>query len=214
MKFLFDFFPVLAFYIAYKVSKDSTDDLTAMLIATSVIMLATIIQIAITWFKHRKVQNMHVIMLVLVLIFGSATIISQDQDYLIWKVSVTNWLFAAAFLISHFIKGNIPLVKRMMQHAVELPEVVWYRLSYLWITFFVTIGGINLAVAYSFGLEFTDWVDFKLFGMIGLTFAFVIIQAFYLSKHIIEAEDNGEVSEASSDTEIDATTATEAKETS
>lgn len=183
MKFLFDFFPVIVFYIAYTVSKHFTGEVEGMVIATALLIAATCGQVAITWLKKRKVEKMHIVVLVLAIVFGGATIYFHEPAYLVWKVTLGNWLFALAFLASHFI-GDTPIVKRMMQHAVELPETIWNRLSYMWVLFFAVVGGINLLVAYH--VSFDTWVQFKLFGMFGLTFAFVIIQSIYLARHVRE----------------------------
>jgi len=191
MKFLFDFFPVLLFYVAYNIGKKYYGEVDSMIIATALLVLATCVQVAITWLRKRKVENMHIVVLVLALVFGGATIYFREPAYLIWKVTLANWLFAVAFLASHFI-GHSPLVKRMMQHAVQLPEFVWNRLSYMWIGFFIALGGINLAVAAN--VSFDAWVDFKLFGLLGLTFVFVIIQSVYLARHIKD-ESKPEVGE-------------------
>jgi len=186
MKFLFDFFPVVFFYIAFNVSKKYTDEVDAMIIATAVLMAATVAQVAFNWFKHRKIEKMHIIVLVLALVFGGATIYFRDQQFLIWKVSIANWLFAVVFLGSHFI-GHTHVIKRMMQHAVTLPDPIWDRLSYMWIVFFTALGFINLAVGYQY--DFDTWVDFKLFGLLGLTFAFIILQTLYLSRHMKEVKE-------------------------
>ena len=192
MKFLFDFFPVLLFYIAYNVGKKYTGEVDAMILATVLLVLATCVQVSITWLRMRKVENMHIVVLALALIFGGAPIYFREPIYLIWKVTLANWLFAGAFLASHFI-GHSPIVKRMMQHAVVLPEFVWNRLSYMWISFFIALGAINLVVAEN--VSFDAWVDFKLFGLLGLTLLFVIIQSVYLARHIKE-ENKPEVEEA------------------
>ncbi len=186
MKLLFDFFPVIFFYITYNVGKNYTDEVNSIIIATAVLMISTVIQISITWFKSRKIEKMHIIVLVMALVFGGATIYFRDAQFLIWKVSLANWLFAAVFLGSHFI-GHTPVVKRMMQSAVELPEVIWNRLSYMWIAFFIVLGIINLIVAETF--DFDTWVDFKLFGLLGLTILFIVIQTLYLSRHIKEVKE-------------------------
>lgn len=179
MKFLFDFFPVLIFYIVFKYFKAEHGEIQAMIYATASLMVATLVQVAINWFMHKKVEKMHIAVLVLAMVFGGATIYFQEPVYLIWKVTLANWLFAAVFLGSHFI-GKTPLVKRMMQHAISLPEPVWTRLSYMWISFFIVLGGINLAVA--FNVSFDAWTDFKMFGMIGITLLFVFAQAIYMAR--------------------------------
>jgi len=183
MKFLFDFFPVIIFYVAYSVSKKLVGEVNGMVIATALLIAATCIQVAVTWYRKHKVEKMHVVVLVLAIVFGGATIYFHDPAYLVWKVTLANWLFAVAFLASHFF-GESPIIKRMMQHAVELPEVIWTRLSYMWILFFAGVGVVNLIVARN--VSFDTWVQFKLFGMLGLTIAFVVIQSFYLARHVKE----------------------------
>ena len=183
MKFLFDFFPVIIFYITYTISKRFMGEVDGMVIATAMLIAATCVQVAITWLRQHKVEKMHIIVLVLAVVFGGATIYFRDPDYLIWKVTLAHWLFALAFLSSHFI-GETPIIKRMMQHAIELPEIIWNRLSYMWISFFAIVGVVNLIVARH--VSFDAWVNFKLFGIFGLTFVFVIIQSLYLARHVKE----------------------------
>ena len=176
MKFLYDFFPILLFFIAYKMYD--------IYVATAVAMAAAAVQTGAFWIKHRRFEKMHLVTLALLLVFGGLTIFLRDPVFIKWKPTVINWLFAAVFLASHWV-GDKPLVERMMSHAIQAPRPVWLRLSWLWVTFFAGIGLLNLYVAYNFSEE--AWVNFKLFGMLGITFAFVIGQAFYLSRYI---EDN------------------------
>lgn len=183
MKILFDFFPVIIFYIAYTISKRFVGEVEGMVIATALLIAATCAQVAINWWRKRKVEKMHLVVLVLAIVFGGATIYFHEPKYLAWKVTLGNWLFALAFLASHFI-GDTPIVKRMMQHAVELPTKIWNRLSYMWILFFAIVGGINQIVFQH--VSFDTWVQFKLFGMFGLTLVFVIIQSIYLARHVRE----------------------------
>lgn len=185
MKFLYDFFPVVLFFIAYK-----TYDI---FVATAVIIAASAIQVGAFWLKHRRFEKMHIVTLVLVVVLGGATIILHDDNFIKWKPTIVNWLFAIAFLGSHFI-GKHTIIQRMLATNISLPAPIWSRLSYLWIGFFALMGLANLYVAFYFAPELTlaertdIWVDFKLFGMMGLTFAFVIIQAFYLARHLQDTE--------------------------
>lgn len=187
MKFLFDFFPVALFFIVFK---SYTDQIEGMIAATSALIVATIVQVAFNWFRHKKVEKMHIITLILVVIFGGATIYFKDPNFLIWKVTIANWLFAIVFYASHFVGKKIPLVKRMMQANITMPDQAWRRLSISWVLFFSLTGIINLIVAHFY--SFDVWVDFKLFGILGLTFAFVILQGIFLSKFIND-EDSKEV---------------------
>ena len=201
MKQLFDFFPILLFFIVYKFYLDLPDGLItttnelfpfmdmqpgesahAIYLATLVAILATIVQVALTAAVSRKVEKMHLITLALLIVFGGATLLLKDPVFIKWKPTVINWLFATVFLASHVI-GDKPLVQRMMGHAVQLTDDrVWFRLNYAWIGFFLFSGAINLVVAFNFSEDI--WVDFKLFGLMGLTLIFVVGQAFYLARFI------------------------------
>lgn len=187
MKFLYDFFPVALFFVAYK-----TYDI---FVATAVIIVASTVQVGAFWLKHRRFENMHLVTLALVVVLGGATIILHDDNFIKWKPTVVNWLFAIVFLGSHFI-GKRTIIERMLATNISLPAQIWSRLSYLWIGFFLLMGIANLYVAFYFAPELTIqertdlWVDFKLFGMMGLTFVFVIIQAFYLARHIQDNESS------------------------
>ena len=177
MKFLYDFFPILLFFIAYKMYD--------IYVATAVAMTAAAVQTFAFWLKHRRFEKMHLVTLGLLLIFGSLTIFLQDPVFIKWKPTVINWLFAAVFMGSIWI-GDKPLVERMMSHAIQAPRPVWIRLSWLWIAFFAGVGALNLYVAFNYAEE--TWVNFKLFGMLGLTIGFVVLQALYLTRHIQDPE--------------------------
>ena len=183
MKFLYDFFPILLFFIAYKMYD--------IYVATAVAMAAAAVQTFAFWLKYRRFEKMHLVTLALLLVFGGLTLLLHDPVFIKWKPTVINWLFAIVFMGSHWI-GDKPLVERMMSHAIQAPLPVWLRLSWMWVTFFVGIGLLNLYVAFNYSEE--AWVNFKLFGMLGITFAFVIGQAFYLSRYI---EDHKKVEEES-----------------
>jgi len=193
MKFLFDFFPVLLFFITYK---SHEDPIQGMVTATGVLIMATAFQIAYTWLRHQRVEKTHLITLVLVLVLGGATMYFREPKYLIWKVTVANWLFAAVFLGSHYI-GHKPIIKRMMDHAIRLPEKIWLHLSVSWISFFTVIGAVNLYVGFNYNLD--TWVNFKFYGLMGLTLVFVILQALYMSRYIEEDRPVKDVDNQESD---------------
>lgn len=175
MKYLFDFFPVLLFFIAYK--------LFDIYVATAVIIGATFLQVGVFWLKHRRFQTSHLVTLVLVSGFGGATLLLHNPNFIKWKPTVLNWLFAAAFLGSQFI-GEKSLVQRMMDQAVALPAAIWRRLNLSWVVFFIIMGAANLYVAFNFSEN--TWVNFKLFGIMGLTLLFVLLQALFISRHVHE----------------------------
>ncbi len=142
---------------------------------------ASFLQVGLYWMKHRRVENMHLITLALILAFGGVTLFLQDEIFIKWKPTVLNWLFGMVFLGSHFI-GKRPLVQRMMGGTVSLAQPVWWRLNIAWPLFFFVLGGINLLVVYNFDTD--TWVNFKLFGIIGLTLLFIIAQTLYIAHYL------------------------------
>jgi intracellular septation protein len=176
MKLLADLFPVILFFVAYQ--------LYDIYVATQVAIAAAALQIAYHWLRHRRVENSHWLTLGLLVVFGGLTLALRDPTFIKWKPTVVNWLFAAAFLLSQrFMQRG--LLQRMMDHAVTLPDGAWLRLNTAWVLFFFAMGVLNLYVAYNFSEE--TWVNFKLFGFLGLTLAFMLAQGFYLARHM-EAE--------------------------
>ncbi|PZN34951.1 MAG: septation protein A [Proteobacteria bacterium] len=170
MHLLFDFLPVVAFFVAYKMSD--------IFVATGVLLAAVIVQTAVQWLRHRKVSTMALVSAALVLVFGGLTLLIQDQTFIQWKPTVVNWLFAAGFVASQFV-GDRPVIERIMGGNVTLPRPLWLRLNWMWVAFFVVMGALNLYVAYNFPEE--TWVNFKLFGVLGLTLAFALAQGVWLA---------------------------------
>ncbi len=201
MKQLFDFFPILLFFIIYKFFTDLPDEFIlsvnelfpfmslepgetkhAIYLATLTAIVATLIQVMITLIVTRRVEKMHIITLLLLIVFGGATLYFKDPLFIKWKPTAINWLFAAVFFGSQII-GKKPLVERMMGHALDIEDkLVWRKLNSAWIAFFIFSGIVNLLVAFNFSEEI--WVDFKLFGLMGLTIMFVIGQSFYLARYL------------------------------
>lgn len=181
MKLLLDFLPVIIFFAVYK----ATDDI---IIATAVLIPATLLQMLYTWVKTHRIEKMQLVTLILVVLLGGATILFQDKTFIQWKPTVVNWLFGAAFLGSQFI-GQKTIVQRLMESNLELPKEIWKNLNIAWVMFFLAMGVLNLIVAYNFSEE--TWVNFKLFGMLGLTFVFILAQGLYMSRHI-QNSDNQE----------------------
>lgn len=183
-KFLFDFFPVLLFFAAFKV--------WGLMAATAVLIAATLAQTAWSWWRRGKVETMHLLTAALVLVFGGITLALDDEMFIKWKPTVINWLFAAAFLGSQWLGGGKPVIRRLMEHGITLPGPVWTRLNLAWVAFFAAVGALNLWVVYNFDTD--TWVNFKLFGILGLTFAFALAQGFYIARHAEEkiAEEKSE----------------------
>ena len=175
MQLLFDFLPVIAFFVAYKLAN--------IYVATLVIIIATVLQVSIHWLRTRRVNPMHLVSAGLVLVFGGLTLAIRDAVFIMWKPTVVNWLFATAFLVSLLPRfGGRPLVQRLMtatEAGFNLSPALWRRLNWMWIAFFVVMGAVNIAVFHYFDEE--TWVNFKLFGMLGLTLAFVVIQGFWIA---------------------------------
>lgn len=188
MKLLFDFFPIVLFFVTFKLYEDPTQGILA---ATAVAILATFLQVGISWWRHRRVEKMHLVTLGLIVILGGATLLLRDEMFIKWKPTVVNWLFAIVFLGSQYI-GQKSLVQRVMERNIQLPEVIWSRLNMSWVVFFAAMGALNLYVVYNFDTD--TWVDFKLFGLMGFTLAFVVAQGFYLVRHMKPESDAGEQS--------------------
>lgn len=173
MQLLFDFFPVILFFIAYK--------LTDIYVATGVIIVAVLGQTAFQWLRHRKVSTMALISAALVLVFGGLTLAIHDEAFIKWKVTVVNWLFAGGFLLSQFI-GERPMIQRMLDANITLERAAWTKLNLMWAGFFLVLGTINLYVMYNFSTD--TWAKFKVFGVIGLTLVFALAQGVWLASKL------------------------------
>lgn len=181
MKMLFDFFPIIVFFAVFQITSDDPSNTTqAMVYATEAGIAATLLQVSIFWLRHRRFEKMHLITLVLISVFGGITIALEDSFYIKWKTTILEWVFALVFLGSQYF-GKKNLVERMMGAAIMAPEHVWRILNYAWVVFFILMGFINLYVIYNFDDE--TWVNFKTFGMLGMTVVFVILQSIYVTRH-------------------------------
>lgn len=179
MKFLFDFLPILFFFLAYKIFD--------IYVATAVAISCTVAQVAVIWYNTRKLAGMQVATLAIILVFGGLTLLLQDETFIKWKPTVVNWLFALAFLGTRFF-GKKTAVERMMGPAMTLPPAIWNRVNGAWVAFFIALGCANLYVMHYYDSD--TWVNFKLFGMLGLTVAFIIVQTLYLSRYLKETGDS------------------------
>lgn len=177
MKPLLEFFPIVLFFVAYK--------LYDIYIATAVVIAATLVQVIAYWFLYRKVETMQWITLGLILVMGGATLYLQDEQFIKWKLTIIEWLFGVAFLASQYI-GEKSFIERMMGANLELPPPIWKRLNLSWALFFIGVGSLNLYVMAHYDTD--DWVSFKTFGVPGLMMLFIIIQMAFLYKHIPQTE--------------------------
>ncbi|TRZ92805.1 MAG: septation protein A [Rhodocyclaceae bacterium] len=206
MKFLFDLFPVILFFASFKVSEghpQAAADLIGpllgaiglsaaitakqapILVATLVVMLATAVQIGWVRLRHGKVDKMLWVSLVLVVFFGGLTLIFQDETFIKWKPTVLYWVFAGVLLFSATVlKKN--LIRSMLDTQMQLPERLWRGLNLAWVGFFTLMGVLNLLIAFAFNLPTDIWVNFKLFGGMGLMIMFIVAQSIFLAKYIEE----------------------------
>ncbi|MGI9309726.1 MAG: inner membrane-spanning protein YciB [Gammaproteobacteria bacterium] len=186
MQAFLDFLPVIAFFAAYWITKDFQ-------IAIVVIMIAMTIQVAATWLLTRTVNKMLLASWILLVVLGGISLFLQNDLIFKWKPTILNWLFAAVFMGSQYI-GDKPLIQRVLgsvaQDEIQLSPGDWKQLNIMWVVFFIISGAANIIVAYSFDEE--TWVNFKLFGLLGMTFVFLFIQAYWISRktldHKLEAD--------------------------
>jgi len=146
-----------------------------------------IAQFLFDWKRNGKINKMHLTSLVLVLVFGGITLFLRDEKFIQWKPTVVNWLFAAAFLLAPVFTRKT-LVQRLMEKTVQLPTGLWTQLNSMWVLFFLLSGAANLYVVYNYDEE--TWVNFKLFGMLGLTFVFILLQGVWLSRKATLLEES------------------------
>ncbi|MDB5937381.1 MAG: septation protein [Massilia sp.] len=208
MKFLFDLFPVILFFIVYKLGEGHQETANALvshylsglisggtvaasqapvILATVVGIIATVLQIGYLLVRGRKVDGMLWVSLGIIGVMGGATIYFHDDNFIKWKPTILYWTFALALLVGMFMRKN--LIRKAMEENIKLPDAVWARLGFAWAAFFVLLGVLNLFVAFVFFKNDTSsWVSFKLFGVTGLFFVFIIGQGFLLAKYVEEEE--------------------------
>lgn len=200
MKLLFDLFPVILFFAAFKYSEKNPETAASwvasllgsalvdvkqapILLATVVVIAATVAQIAWVHFRHGKVDKMLWISLGLVVVFGGLTLAFQNESFIKWKPTILYWIFAGSMAFSALLLKKNP-IKAMLGEQLTLPEPVWGKLNLAWIAFFAVMGVLNLVIAFNFPTD--TWVNFKLFGGMGLMLVFVLGQGMLLSKYIEE----------------------------
>jgi intracellular septation protein len=202
MKFLFDLFPVILFFAMFKWGEGHADTAQALvtqtlsgfisggsvaagqapiLLATAVAILATIGQIGYLLLRGKKVDAMLWVSLIIISFFGGATIYFHNEIFIKWKPTILYWCFGSALLISQTLLDK-NLIRSMMEEQLKLPDPVWQRLSLAWVAFFLLMGVLNLYIAFNFATA--TWVNFKLFGGMGLMFVFIIGQSIVLSKYM------------------------------
>lgn len=206
MKFLFDLFPVILFFGVFKWGEGNAQAAQAIgqqylsglvsggevtlaqapiLLATAIAIVATVVQIGWLLLRRKKVDTTLWLSLAIIVVFGGATIYFHNETFIKWKPTVLYWCFAAALLFSQiFLKKN--LIRTMMEKQMSLPDGIWRRVNLSWVAFFLTMGLLNLYVAFNFSTD--SWVNFKLFGSMGLMLVFIVVQSLMLSKYIKEPQ--------------------------
>jgi len=207
MKFLFDLFPVILFFVIFKWGEGqpetaqglvdqflsgflsdgaATASQAPILLATAFAIVATFSQIIFLLLRKKKVEPMLWVSLAIITVFGGATIYFQSEEFIKWKPTVLYWFFGSALLVSNILMRK-NLIRSMMEKQIQLPDQVWGRLNAAWIGFFAAMGVLNLYVAFWGNFATATWVNFKLFGGMGLMFAFVLAQSAYLSRYMKDA---------------------------
>lgn len=185
MKFLYDYFPLILFFVVFK-----TYDIYT---ATAVAIAASFFQVGYFWIRHRRFENMHLVTLGVITVFGGLTLILQDDTFIKWKPTIAYWVLAIVFIGSQFI-GKKTLLQRMLGKQIVMPKRIWVQQNIMWAIFFIVLGGLNIYVAFYYALDqdpetrINTWVNFKLFGTLGLTLVFIVVQALFMAKHIQQKE--------------------------
>lgn len=183
MKVFFDLFPVILFFIGFK--------LYDIFIATAIAIGATIALIIYSKVRHGKVEKMLMVNGIIISVLGGITLLLHDKTFIMWKPTVLYWLLAAALLISNmFFKKN--LIQQMMGKMLNPPAATWDKLNLLWIAFLIALGFLNLYVAFNYSEN--TWVNFKLFGVTSMMFIFMMAQTLFLKDYLIEPETKQEES--------------------
>lgn len=186
MKFLFDVFPLLLFFAAFK--------LYDIYVATAVAIVASIAQVGVFWWRHRRFETMHLITLAVIVVFGGLTLWLHNDTFIKWKPTILYWVFGALVLGSHLV-GRKTVMERLLGGQLKLPARVWHQVNLAWGLFFLAVGALNLYVAFYYApgeaaeIRQATWVNFKVFGLMGLTFAFAIVQALFLARHMKDEKE-------------------------
>jgi intracellular septation protein len=177
MKFLFDLLPVILFFVAFKFA--------GIYVATGIAIVTTVVQVAWMWVRHRKVEPMQWVSLAIIVVFGGATMLLHDETFIKWKPTALYWLFGVTLFVAELVFDK-NLIRAMMEKQMALPETLWRAVNFSWALFFLAMGALNLVIAYHFSTD--TWVDFKLFGGMGLMVVFIVVQSLWLAKYIKQDE--------------------------
>ena len=205
-KLLFDLFPIIVFFIAYKLGDSNAEATRAFMaslglpqpvggiekpgiyFATLIAIVASIVQIGWVKLRGHPVETMMWVSLGIIVVFGGATLWLHDESFIKWKPTVLYWIFSGIIFGAAAFGRNV--IKSLMNAQMELPDPAWSRLNASWGGFFALMGVANLIVAFNFSTD--AWVNFKLFGSLGLMLVFVIGQSMMLTKYMDQADLNKE----------------------
>lgn len=174
MKLLFDLFPIILFFAAYK--------LADIYVATGVAIAAAVLQFAWMKLRGRTISTMQWISLGVIVVFGGATLLLQDDRFIRWKPTVLYWACAGTLLVGRLFFNALWLQKVMPKDELVLPEAVWIRLTWAWIAFFTAMGCLNLYVGFNYSLD--TWANFKVWWSMGIILAFSLAQGVYMARHL------------------------------
>lgn len=174
-KFLFDLFPLILFFVAYR--------LADIYVATAVAIAAAVLQILWIKLTRKPIETMHWVNFAVIVFFGGATLWLQNEAFIKWKPTVLYWLFGAVLLFSKYVLDK-NLMQKLLGTKISMPDVAWNKLNLSWALFFMVAGGLNLFVAFSGLFSESQWVNFKVFGLMALLIVFVIAQSIWLGKHM------------------------------
>ncbi|MEM8984127.1 MAG: inner membrane-spanning protein YciB [Pseudomonadota bacterium] len=186
MSVLLDYLPIIAFVASFAMTED-------LYFATAVLMVTMPIVLLGSWLLTKKINKIHLFSTVLVLVLGTVTLALRDSLFIAWKPTALNWALGLACIVSCFY-GERPLIQRLMESAlpgdVVLEAKQWRNLTLVWAAFFVAVGAVNLFVYYTYSES--TWVYFKLWGLMGMTFAFLIAQGIWLAQALSKTAGTAE----------------------
>lgn len=194
MQQLAELIPIALFFVVFSMKGDSIDlmgfhhEFNGIYSATAVLMIATTIQVVLTWLITKRLEKRLLLLFAVVMITGSLTLVLQNKIFIQWKPTVFNWALALVFIGSTFVGKRRNLLERSLGTQLQLPAQVWSRLNTIWTTYFLIVGGLNLYVAYNFTED--AWVSYKLYSAIGFTIALSLLTALIITPHIKEHEDD------------------------